>query len=108
MHAVLDNFASHKHLKVPAWLGVGPFHFTPTSASWLKAVENFFSKTRPAAHAPQRLPLGCRPAGQHHSYLAEHNASPKPFVWAKSAQAILANSTAALYIRLIRCTSLSA
>ena len=43
----LDNYATRKHPKVLAWLARHPrwtFHFTPTSASWLNAVENFFSK----------------------------------------------------------------
>src|SRR5215471_2311365 len=47
IHVVLDNYATHKHPKVLAWLARHPrwtFHFTPTSASWLNAVENFFSK----------------------------------------------------------------
>ena len=47
IHTVLDNSATHKHPKVLAWLARHPrwtFHFTPTSASWLNAVENFFSK----------------------------------------------------------------
>ena len=47
IHAVLDNYATHKHPKVLAWLSRHlrwTFHFTPTSASWLNAVENFFSK----------------------------------------------------------------
>ena len=38
IHAVLDNYATHKHPKVRAWLERHPrwtFHFTPTSASWL-------------------------------------------------------------------------
>ena len=46
IHAVLDNYATHKHPKVRAWLAGHPrwvFHFTPTSASWLNAVESFFS-----------------------------------------------------------------
>jgi transposase len=43
----LDNYATRKHPKVLAWLARHPrwtFHFTPTSAAWLNAVENFFSK----------------------------------------------------------------
>jgi hypothetical protein len=61
----------------PRWI----FHFTPTSASWLNAVENFFSKmTR------QRIRRGVfRPIVDLqtaiNAYLADHNASPKPFVW---------------------------
>jgi transposase len=47
IHILLDNYATHKHPKVLASLSRHPrwtFHFTPTSASWLNAVENFFSK----------------------------------------------------------------
>ena len=76
-----------------AWLARHPrwtFHFTPTSASWLNAVENFFSKmTR------QRIRRGIFRSvvdlqAAINAYLAEHNADPKPFVWTKSAEAILA------------------
>ena len=76
-----------------AWLARHPrwtFHFTPTSASWLNAVENFFSKmTR------QRIRRGVFRSvvdlqAAINTYLAEHNANPKPFVWTKSAEAILA------------------
>lgn len=45
IHAILDNVATHKHPKVRAWLARHPrwtFRFTPTSASWLNAVEGFF------------------------------------------------------------------
>ena len=47
IHAVVDNYATHKHPKVQKWLARHPrwtFHFTPTSASWLNAVEGFFAK----------------------------------------------------------------
>ncbi len=46
IHVILDNYATHKHPKVRAWLARHPrwiFHFTPTSASWMNAVEGFFS-----------------------------------------------------------------
>ena len=45
IHVVLDNYAAHKHPRVRAWLSRHPrwvFHFTPTSASWINAVEGFF------------------------------------------------------------------
>ena len=93
IHVVLDNYATHKHPKVLAWLARHPrwtFHFTPTSASWLNAVENFFSKmTR------QRIRRGVFRSVVDlqvaiNAYLTEHNANPKPFVWTKSAEAILA------------------
>ena len=66
VHVILDNYGSHKHPKVRAWLERHPrfvFHYTPTSASWLNAVEGFFAKlTRQTAQA-RRLPLAGRSAG---------------------------------------------
>jgi len=93
IHTVLDNYATHKHPKVLAWLARHPrwtLHFTPTSASWLNAVENFFSKmTR------QRIRRGVFRSiadlqAAINAYLAEHNDNPKPFAWTKSVDAILA------------------
>jgi transposase len=78
---------------VLAWLARHPrwsFHFTPTLASWLNAVENFFSKMtrqrirRSVFHSIADLQAAIN------AYLAEHNASPKPFAWTKSAETILA------------------
>jgi DDE superfamily endonuclease len=49
VHAIVDNYATHKHPKVRQWLDRHPrwtFHFTPTSASWLNAVEGFFATYR--------------------------------------------------------------
>jgi transposase len=92
IHAVLDNYATHKHPRVLAWLARHPrwtFHFTPTSASWLNAIENFFSKItrqrirRGVFHSIIDLQTAIN------AYLTEHNANPKPFLWTKSAPAIL-------------------
>ena len=88
---MLDNYATHKRPKVLAWLARHPrwiFHFTPTSASWLNVVENFFSETR------QRIRRGVFRSiadlqAAINAYLAEHNTSPKPFVWTQSTEAIL-------------------
>lgn len=47
IHAIVDNYATHKHPRVHQWLARHPrgtFHFTLTSASWLNAVEGFFAK----------------------------------------------------------------
>src|ERR1700678_4262572 len=93
IEAVVDNYATHKHPRVKAWLERHPrwtFHFTPTSGSWLNAVENFFSvltrkRTRPgSSHSLIDLQAAIK------RYLAEHNAEPKPFVWKASAASILA------------------
>ena len=92
IHAIADNYATHKHPKVRAWLERHPrwvFHFTPTSASWINAVEGFFSTlTR------QRLKRGVfRSVADLEQaiagYIREHNGDPKPFVWTEPAKAIL-------------------
>ena len=93
IEAVVDNYATHKHPKVKEWLARHPrwsFHFTPTSGSWLNAVENFFSTLtrkrirRGSFHSIVDLQAAIN------RYLAEHNAEPKPFVWKASAASILA------------------
>ena len=66
VHVILDNYAAHKHPKVRAWLDRHErfvFHFTPTSCSWLNAVEGFFARL-----SRRRLKRGvfrCRPPGRH-------------------------------------------
>jgi transposase len=48
VHVILDNYAAHKHPKVRQWLARHErftFHFTPTSCSWINAVEDFFAKS---------------------------------------------------------------
>ena len=93
IEAVVDNYATHKHPKVKAWLARHPrwtFHFTPTSGSWLNAVENFFSTLtrkrirRGSFHSIVDLQAAIN------RYLAEHNAAPTPFIWKASAASILA------------------
>src|SRR6267154_589752 len=96
IHAIVDNYATHKHPKVQAWLIRHPrwtFHFTPTSSSWLNAVENFFS-----ALTRKRLRRGVFRSivdlqAAINRYLNEHNRDPKPFVWTRPARDILAKLT---------------
>jgi transposase len=93
VHCVLDNYATHKHPKVRAWLDRHQrwtFHYTPISGSWLNAVESFFS-----AMTRRRLRRGVFRSlvdlqAAIHRYLAEHNADPKPFVWTATPENILA------------------
>ena len=93
IHVILDNYAAHKHPKVMAWLARHPrwvFHFTPTSASWLNAVEGFFS-----ALTRRRLKRGVFHSivdlqAAINRYIEEHNGDPKPFRWTKPAKTILA------------------
>jgi transposase len=93
IHAIVDNYATHKHPKVQAWLARHPrwsFHFTPTSASWLNAVEGFFAKlTR------RRLKRGVfcsivELQAAINRFLAETNSDPKPFRWTKDPHKIIA------------------
>jgi transposase len=92
VHCILDNYASHKHPKVRAWLARHPrwtFHFTPTSGSWLDAVETFFSTL-----ARQRIRRGVFSSivdlqAAINRHLQEHNRDPRPFVWTRSPEAIL-------------------
>jgi transposase len=93
IHAIVDNYATHKHPKVRAWLANHPrwtFHFTPTSASWLNAVEGFFAKlTR------RRLKRGVFRSvvdlqGAINRFVEETNADPKPFIWTADPNRVLA------------------
>ena len=93
IHAIVDNYATHKHPKVQRWLARHPrwtFHFTPTSASWLNAVEGFFAKlTR------RRLKRGVfRSVAELQAainrFVEETNADPKPFVWTADPKRVLA------------------
>jgi transposase len=93
VHVVLDNYATHKHPRVKAWLQRHQrftFHFTPTSCSWANAVEGLFAKlTR------HRLKRGVFTSivelqAAINRFIAETNDKPKPFTSTKSADAILA------------------
>jgi transposase len=93
VHVILDNYATHKHPKVRAWLERHPrfvFHFTPTSASWLNAVEGFFAKlTR------RRLKRGVFRSivdlqAAINRFLREANDHPTPFTWTADPNKIIA------------------
>ena len=68
LHIVCDNYGTHTHPDVRAWLARHPritLHFTPTSGSWLNMVEVFFGDHHPAGHPPRQLHLGRRPHRRH-------------------------------------------
>ena len=93
IHAIADNYATHKHPKVRAWLARHPrwtFHFTPTSASWLNAIEGFFAKLtrRRLKRAVFRSILELQAAINR--FLTETNADPRPFRWTKDPDKIIA------------------
>jgi len=92
LHLIADNYGTHKHPNVQAWLAKHPrfiMHFTPTSASWLNMVERFFRDI-----TTQRLRRGVFTSVAEliaaiEEYIAHHNTHPKPFIWTKSARDIL-------------------
>ena len=64
IHLILDNYATHKHPNVKAWLAKHPrfhLHFTPTSSSWLNMVEGFFAQLTNKAIRRGTLRLSPRP-----------------------------------------------
>jgi transposase len=93
VHVIIDNYAAHKHPDVMAWLDKHSrfvFHFTPTSASWLNAVEGFFAKL-----TKKRLKRGVFRSLDElknaiHRFLDDTNADPKPFTWTKDPNKIIA------------------
>ena len=98
LHLIADNYATHNHPEVQAWLAKHPrllMHFTPTGASWLNMVERFFRDItdkrirRDSFTSVAELELAID------LYVADHNIEPKPFIWTASAADILAKVTRA-------------
>ena len=92
IHAILDNYGCHKHPKVCAWLARHPrwtFHFTPTSGSWLNAVETFFSTLtrRRLRRGVFRSIVDLQAAINR--FIEAHNHDPTPFVWTADPNRIL-------------------
>lgn len=98
VHLIADNYATHKHPEVQAWMAQHPrftIHFTPTSASWLNMVERFFRDL-----TQKQLRRGIFRSVEEliasiNDYLVQHNLDPNPFVWTKSASDILEKVTRA-------------
>ncbi len=94
VHMILDNLATHKTALIHRWLAKRPryhLHFTPTGSSWLNLVERWF-----AALTEKQLRRGVHRStreleGAILAYIESTNAQPKPFVWTKTADEILAS-----------------
>jgi len=94
VHLILDNYATHKTPAIHRWLAKHPrfhLHFTPTSASWINLVERWFGKLtdqliRRGTHRSTRELVRAIK-----DYMAYTNESPKPFIWTKTADQILAS-----------------
>jgi transposase len=94
VHLILDNYGTHKTPAIQRWLVKRPrfhLHFTPTSASWINLVERWFATLterqirRGTYRSTQELEKAIT------NYLARHNQEPKPFIWTKTADEILAS-----------------
>ena len=94
IHLVCDNYGTHKHPTIKRWLGAHPrvqMHFTPTYSSWLNQVERFFAYVtadllrRSDHRSVQALEADIR------AWVKAWNQDPKPFLWTKSAEEILAS-----------------
>jgi transposase len=94
VHLILDNYGTHKTASIQRWLLKRPrfqLHFTPTGASWLNLVERWFSLL-----TEQQLRRGIFRSTRNlettiRSYIDSHNEQPKPFIWTKTADEILAS-----------------
>lgn len=94
VHLILDNYGTHKTASIQRWLLKRPrfqLHFTPTGASWLNLVERWFALLtehqlrRGIFRSTRNLETTIR------SYIDSHNEQPKPFIWTKTADEILAS-----------------
>jgi transposase len=92
LHLIVDNYSTHKHPRVVSWLKRHPrfhLHFTPTSSSWLNLVERWFRELtdkRIRRGSFQSVPALIDAIKE---YLANHNQSPRVFVWTAPVEQIL-------------------
>jgi transposase len=93
LHLIVDNYATHKHAKVKAWLAKHPrfhLHFVPTGSSWLNLVERFFRDVSQQAILPGSFGSVPELVEAIMKYLARHNLAPKRYVWRADGAAVLA------------------
>jgi transposase len=94
IHVILDNYCTHKHANVRAWLARHPrwtFHFIPTSSSWLNAVEGFFAKLtrRRLKHGVFRSVDDLKTAITR--FIEQHNTcEARPFTWRADPDKLIA------------------
>jgi transposase len=93
IHIVLDNYATHKHPKVKAWLAARPrwhLHFVPTYSSWLNLVERFFAHISDKAIRRGSFGSVRDLIVKIDHFVTHYNRTCRPFVWTASADSILA------------------
>lgn len=92
VHVIADNYATHKHKKVKAWLSKHPrfhMHFTPTSSSWMNLVERFFGELTADCIRDGSFRNVQELADAIWQYLADRNEDPKRYVWRAQGEEIL-------------------
>jgi transposase len=97
LHLIADNYATHKHTKVKAWLAKHPrfhMHFTPTSSSWLNLVERFFRDLTDFITEKSFASVG-ELSGAIIGFLAERNTNTRRYVWQAKGEEILRKITIA-------------
>ena len=93
IHAICDNYSTHKTPAVKAWLAKHPrfkLHFIPTSSSWLNLVERFFAEITGKKIRRGVFKSVAELEAAIQDYLEKHNVDPKPFVWTKTSDVIIA------------------
>jgi putative transposase len=92
IHCIADNYATHNHPKVKAWLAARPrwhMHFVPTYSSWLNQVERFFSLITDKAIRRGSFASVKQLVQRIDHFVASYNANCQPFRWTATADSIL-------------------
>ena len=93
VHLIVDNYATHKHGRVKAWLAKRPryhVHYTPTYATWINQVERWFGIITERAIRRGSFTSVKELVSRIESFVEQYNAQATPFVWTATAQSILA------------------
>lgn len=93
IHLICDNYGTHKHAKVKAWLARRPrfhLHFTPTYSSWLNQVERWFALITNQAIRRGSFDSVADLRRKIDEFVKHYNQHPKPFMWTATAESILA------------------
>jgi putative transposase len=93
VHIIVDNYATHKHLRVRRWFATRPrfhVHFTPTYASWLNQVEIWFNRITQQALRRGTLSSVKELVKKIDRYVNNSNRHAQPFVWTATADSIFA------------------
>ena len=96
LHLVIDNYGTHTHAEVQAWLNRHPrfvVHFVPTSCSWLNLIERWFRELTTKRIRRDSFPSVPDLIGAIKDFLEAWNENPKPFVWKATVQSILTKLT---------------